>query len=241
MSEQQVIADLIRKMHDRIDEIHVISHTVHDELLHEIQEFKKNTQSINDYELGYWDGGEKVDISICDYCRDFGLPLTYFLTEDNCVRKQLNIWSGFSQETLEDVGIFFTYIDYRCGVLLGQKEIFRFISDLYPGSSAWEFNHYIHIDLSSLQPDAIQPSGIKFKNCLDKQVKELIALKYSDQALLNQLLEQHVASPVPYPGWPELPLLVQEFLINLGVVTSKHANKLIPEAVEILLCHDVGL
>jgi hypothetical protein len=48
MSEQQVIADLIRKMHDRIDQIHVTSHTTHADLLHEIQEFKKSTQSIND-------------------------------------------------------------------------------------------------------------------------------------------------------------------------------------------------
>lgn len=48
MSEQQVIADLIRKMHDRIDEIHVISHTIQADLLHHTQEVKSIKLSSND-------------------------------------------------------------------------------------------------------------------------------------------------------------------------------------------------
>lgn len=48
MSEQQVIADLIRKMHERIDEIHVISHTIQADLLHETQELKNFILSNND-------------------------------------------------------------------------------------------------------------------------------------------------------------------------------------------------
>lgn len=48
MSEQQLIADLIRKMHERIDEIHVISHTIQADLLRETQEVKNFILSNND-------------------------------------------------------------------------------------------------------------------------------------------------------------------------------------------------